>query len=513
MTPQSAPGGQSEIRLSQWSAAPANAAMVAFGNLAVNGGRLTVNGFLDDAKNPQYPQIFARQYSDTASDNNARQIAHKFADEIIAPPRRRHHRHRGNEDLLRQADRPSKEIWGMDYDGANQHQITHVGYAISPRISPDNSRIAFSSLGAQRLSDRHVLAAAESHCQLRQHRRHQRLACMGAQRPAARLLLLAHRRSRDLGLRRARHLAHRITDFKGPDVSPTWNPKTGAQIAWISGRTGLPQLYIMDSDGSGVQRLTDGGYATSPSWSPNGQFLAFAWDRKYGPGAPGGQDIYVMEIATKKWIQLTHDGGRCDFPSWSPDGRHLVYANSSDGRADHTRIMTMLADGHRSEPSPAPAPTCRTGAGGNLAMFPDKRETPHRALNLICSAASPHEDKDDLTTNLPIPKLTTILFSASIALLAATGCHNKAKTLPPPSALPPSASAPAPTATITADPQAIDQGQSVVLNWRTTNATPSPSTASATSQSTAHRPSRLPAPPTSISSPKVTAAPPKPTSA
>jgi peptidoglycan-associated lipoprotein len=71
----------------------------------------------------------------------------------------------------------------------------------------------------------------------------------------------------------------------------------------------------------------------------------------------------------------------------------------------------------------------------------------------------------------PTNKLTTILFSASIALLAATGCHKKANTLPPPSALPPSSSAPAPTATITADPQAIDQGQSVVLNWRTTNAT------------------------------------------
>jgi peptidoglycan-associated lipoprotein len=68
-------------------------------------------------------------------------------------------------------------------------------------------------------------------------------------------------------------------------------------------------------------------------------------------------------------------------------------------------------------------------------------------------------------------KLTTILFSASIALLAATGCHKKANTLPPPAALPPSASVPAPTASITADPMAIDQGQSVVLNWRTSNAT------------------------------------------
>jgi TolB protein len=149
--------------------------------------------------------------------------------------------------------------------------------------------------------------------------------------------------------------SRRITSFRGPDVSPVFNPKTGSQIAWVSGRsTNLPQLFIMDTDGSAVTRLTDGGYATSPSWSPNGQFLAFAWDRKYGPGAPGGQDIYVMEIATKRWIQVTHDTGRCDFPSWSPDGRHIVYASSADGKADHTRIWSMLADGTQRRPLTGP---------------------------------------------------------------------------------------------------------------------------------------------------------------
>jgi len=345
MTPQAAPGGQSEIQLSQWSNPPSNAAMVAFGNLAVNGGRLTVNGFLDDAKNPQYPQIFARQYSDTASENNARQIAHKFADEIIA-------RLGGGITGIAETKiyyvkqtGSSKEIWGMDYDGANQHQITHVGYAISPRISPDNSRIAFSSLGRNSgfqigmyslLLNRTVNFANSGSTNQ-----------SPAWAPSGQQLAISSSRTGNMEIwvsDAQGTSAHRITQF-GHEASPTWNPKTGAQIAWISGRTGLPQLYIMEADGSGVQRLTDGGYASSPSWSPNGQFLAFAWDRKYGPGAPGGQDIYVMEIATKKWIQLTHDGGRCDFPSWSPDGRHLVYSNSPDGRADHNRIMTMLADG------------------------------------------------------------------------------------------------------------------------------------------------------------------------
>ena len=90
--------------------------------------------------------------------------------------------------------------------------------------------------------------------------------------------------------------------------------RPAAQIAWVSGRTGLPQIYTMEADGTNVQRLTDQGYAVSPSWSPNGQFLVFSWMRQYGPGAPGAQDIYIMDIASKQWVQLTHDGGRNDFP-------------------------------------------------------------------------------------------------------------------------------------------------------------------------------------------------------
>jgi peptidoglycan-associated lipoprotein len=63
-----------------------------------------------------------------------------------------------------------------------------------------------------------------------------------------------------------------------------------------------------------------------------------------------------------------------------------------------------------------------------------------------------------------------VLFATFVALGAVTGCHKKASGVNPSTLGPAPAAAPAPTATITADPGAIDQGQSVVLNWRSQNA-------------------------------------------
>jgi len=67
-----------------------------------------------------------------------------------------------------------------------------------------------------------------------------------------------------------------------------------------------------------------------------------------------------------------------------------------------------------------------------------------------------------------------LLLSLSCAAIALTaGCGKKSKDLPPISSAPSATeqTMTPPTATITADPLAIDLGQTVVLNWRTTNAT------------------------------------------
>jgi len=344
MAPQATPGSPQEINLAQWAADPANASMVALGALSVGNGRLTVSGWVLDAKNPGSPQVLGKQYADTASQDNARAIAHRFADDIIA-------RLSGLNGIAEtkiyfvSARTGTKEIWAMDYDGQNQHIVTKLGTtSLSPRISPDNTRLAFSSIGKEGWAIRMYSlelgrmvsfpggVAGGSNFSPSWSGDGDKVAFSSSRSGDPEIWVCD---SSGGNLRK-------LTAFRGPDVAPTWNPKTNSQIAWVSGRTGLPQIYIMDADGANIQRMTDGGYAISPSWSPNGQFLTFSWNRKYGPGAPGGQDIYVMDIASKRWLQLTHDAGSNDYPSWSPDGRHLVFQREIGHESE---LWTMLADG------------------------------------------------------------------------------------------------------------------------------------------------------------------------
>ena len=347
IAPPLTPGSPQEINLSQWSVAPASAEMVTFGALAVNGGRLVVAGWLFDAKNPQSPQILGKQYNEAATQDNARLLAHRFADEIIL-------RLGGGINGIAEthifyvsAHTGTKEIWEMDYDGQGAHQITRLGsISLSPHVSPDGSRVAFASLGKGGWSIRMFSLVLNRTVAFQSPGGTTQSPAWSADGSK---LAYSSSRSGDtqIYVTDANGAGARaVTSFRGPNVSPCWNPKTGSQLAWVGGRTGLPQIYIMDTDGANVQRMTDGGYATSPSWSPNGQFLTFAWNRHYGPGAPGGQDIYVMDIASKRWVQLTHDTGRNDFPSWAPDGRHIVFEREVNHRPE---IWSMLADGSQQQ--------------------------------------------------------------------------------------------------------------------------------------------------------------------
>ena len=60
----------------------------------------------------------------------------------------------------------------------------------------------------------------------------------------------------------------------------------------------------MSIDGADLQRLTTGeGEASNPSWHPDGQHIAFAWTRGF---EPGNFNIFLMDVATREVVQLTH---------------------------------------------------------------------------------------------------------------------------------------------------------------------------------------------------------------
>jgi peptidoglycan-associated lipoprotein len=83
------------------------------------------------------------------------------------------------------------------------------------------------------------------------------------------------------------------------------------------------------------------------------------------------------------------------------------------------------------------------------------------------------QEKNMSPTRTKLSKVHAVAV-AVIALSAITGCHKKASGIDPNSLGPTNTAAAAtvaPTASITADPLAVDLGQSVVLNWRTQNAT------------------------------------------
>ncbi|MEM1347663.1 MAG: DPP IV N-terminal domain-containing protein [Myxococcota bacterium] len=131
----------------------------------------------------------------------------------------------------------------------------------------------------------------------------------------------------------------RLTSHWDIDTSPTWSPDC-KRLAFVSGRAGSPQIYIMNADGSNQRRLTfKGNYNTSPAWSPNGDVIAFTSRDEFN-----AFDIFTVDLEGNI-ERLTQNQGHNEEPSFSPDGRYIVFTSSRGGRRNRRALWLMTADG------------------------------------------------------------------------------------------------------------------------------------------------------------------------
>lgn len=145
-----------------------------------------------------------------------------------------------------------------------------------------------------------------------------------------------------------------LTNRAGDDVEAAWAP-SGKKIAFTSyyREDGLPQLFIMNPDGSEQIRLSDRFAEHSPNWTPNDSYLVYVMDYS-GNSLISMRDTWSLYKDTRKF-DMSSDAGRLGLvsePKVSIDGSMIAYTRTVGTKTniyttvfvDRGRTITQLTD-------------------------------------------------------------------------------------------------------------------------------------------------------------------------
>jgi Tol biopolymer transport system component len=149
-----------------------------------------------------------------------------------------------------------------------------------------------------------------------------------------------------------------LTTDPGYEGEPTFSPD-GQTIAYVADRDGNFEIYLQQISGGPALNLTQSPAADiQPAFSPDGREIAFVSNRSSSSEIPHaapylplvGGDIWIMPALGGPARRIVENG---NFPSWTPDGSGILYVH---GTFRDTRIARVPAAGGESRDVPIEEP-------------------------------------------------------------------------------------------------------------------------------------------------------------
>jgi TolB protein len=130
-----------------------------------------------------------------------------------------------------------------------------------------------------------------------------------------------------------------VLQSRFPLMSPSWSPD-GQWLAYVSFETKRSAVYVqLVRTGERRQVSARAGINGAPAWSPDGRKLALTLG-----GTNGNPDVYVLDLGTQNLTRLTDDPAIDTEPTWAPDGKSVYFTSDRAGSPQIYRVGVQAGE-------------------------------------------------------------------------------------------------------------------------------------------------------------------------